>query len=236
MKKIYTLLIITIVNLSFSQDSRIFENVWHLTNIIVNGVNNIPPNGNMNINFVSPTNFYAYACNTMYSPVVFENNNTNFSASNYAYTLDFCNNPQAGNYQDNIYFPFFLEGNNPNPTAVYNFTYNITELLGVRTLTINSMFNQQAIYSSVTLSNDSFEKLDFSFSPNPSKNYLEINLNNGYTENTIAEFYNEIGQICKTANLNKNKTKIEINNLSNGIYIIKIKTENEVLTKKFVKI
>lgn len=226
---------LTIVNLSFSQDTRIFENVWHLTNVIVNGISNIPPNGNMNINFTSPTNFYAYACNTMYASVTFESNNTNFSASNYVYTLDFCSNPPAENYQ-NIYFPFFYDGNNPNPLSVYNFTYIISELLGVRTLIINSMFNQQAIYSSVMLSNENFEKLDFSFSPNPSKDYLEININNGFTENTIAEFYNEIGQICKTANLNYDNTKIEINNLASGIYFVKIITKNETITKKLIKI
>jgi hypothetical protein len=234
MKNIYTFLMLIIVNLSFSQDARIFENVWYLTNVIVNGVNNIPPSANMNINFTSPTNFYAYSCNTMYASVVFENNNTNFSASNYMYTLDICNNSQAENYQ-NIYFSFFLDGNNPNPSTVNNFNYTITELLGVKTLTINSMFNQQAIYSSVMLSNDNFEKLDFSFSPNPSKDYIVINLNNKFTENIIVEIYNEIGQICKTSNLNHNN-KIEINNLPCGIYIIKIKAENEILTKKFIKI
>lgn len=150
------------------------------------------------------------------------------------YTLDICNNSQAENYQ-NIYFSFFLDGNNPNPSTVNNFNYTITELLGVKTLTINSMFNQQAIYSSVMLSNDNFEKLDFSFSPNPSKDYIVINLNNKFTENIIVEIYNEIGQICKTSNLNHNN-KIEINNLPCGIYIIKIKAENEILTKKFIKI
>jgi hypothetical protein len=232
MNKIYTLLMITIVNLSFSQDTRIFENVWHLTNVIVNGVNNIPPNGNMNINFASPTDFYAYACNTMHASVVFENNDTNFSASNYSYTLDFCNNPPAESYQ-NIYFPFFGEH---NPVNVYNFTYSITELMGVRTLTINSMFNQQAVYSSVMLSNENFEKIDFSFSPNPSKDYIEINSSNEFTENIIVEFYNEIGQICKSVKLNNSHTKIELNNLSSGIYIVKLKTENKTVTKKLIKI
>jgi hypothetical protein len=234
MKKFYALLMLTIVNVSFSQDSRIFQNVWYLTNIIVNGVSNIPPNGDMYIDF-RPTNFTVKACTTMYGSVNFGNNNTSFSASNYLYTLDLCPNPPADNYQS-IYFPFFHDGIYANLSAVYNFTYNISESLGVKTLTINSMFNQQAVYSSVSLANDNFEKLDFSFFPNPSKEYLEINLNNGFTENAIAEFYNEIGQICKTTNLNSNKTKIEIKDLSNGIYIVKIKTKNEVLTKKFIKI
>ncbi len=171
----------------------------------------------------------------MNASVTFENNNTNFSASNYAYTLDICNNMPSQNYQ-NIYFPFFLDGNNTNPTTIYNFTYNISELLGVRTLTINSMFNQQAIYSNVMLSNDYFEKFDFSLAPNPSQDYLEINFENGFTEEATVEFYNEIGQICKTMHLNSNKTKIELNNLSSGIYFVKLKTENKTVTKKLIKL
>lgn len=224
-----------VVHLSFSQDARLFENDWYLTNIIVNGVNNLPPNEGMNLYFNSTTFLSAYACNTMYANVSFEDNNTNFSASNYVYTLDFCTNQLAANYQK-IYFGFFHDGTNSNPLAVYNFTYTISESFGVKTLTINSMYNQQAIYSSVILSNPKFKQIDFSLSPNPSKDYLEINLKNEFSENTFLEFYNEIGQICKTVILKYDTKKIEINDLSNGIYFVKIKTKNETITKKFVKI
>ena len=234
MKKIYTILIIAFANLSFSQDSRLFENTWYLRNVIVNGINNIPPNGNMNISFTA-THFGTYCCNTMTGLITFANNSTSFSATNYNYSLDICNNVQAGNYQ-NIYFPFFDNGNNSNYNAVYNFTYNISELQGVRTLIINSMFNQQAVYSSVRLSSDNFKKMNLSISPNPSYDYVEINGQNRFTENTIVEFYNGMGQNCKTVNLNTEKTKIDLSNLPSGVYVLKIRTLNEIITQKLVKI
>ena len=227
-------MMLAMINFSFSQDPRIFENNWYLTNVIVNGVNNFPPISNMNINFISPTNFYAHACNTMWASVTFENNNTNFSATNYSYTLDFCGNTLAENFQ-NIYFPFFLNESGPNPSNNYDFTYNIYEFQGVRTLIINSMFNQQAVYSSVMLSNESFEKLDFSLYPNPSEDYIEIQLNNEFTNNVSLELYNQIGLICKIEKLFSSKTRIETEDLSSGIYFVKIKTENETIVKKLIK-
>ncbi len=222
-----------IVNVSFSQDSRIFDNVWYLKNIIENEVNNFPPNGNMNINFAS-NNFSAYACNTMYAGVTFGNNNTTFSASNFVYTLNLCEDIPVGNYQETYYFPFFQDSSNPN--AVNDFTYTISELQSIKTLTINSKFNKQAVFTSAMLSTDDFIKSDFSFSPNPSHDYLEINLNNGFTENTVVEFHNEMGQICKTVILNHDNSKIELNNLSTGIYFVKIKNRNETFTRKLIKI
>ena len=120
--------------------------------------------------------------------------------------------------------------------SINNFTYNISEFQGERSLIIYSMSNKQAIYSNIMLSTNNFEKLDFSFFPNPSKDYLVINLNSGFTENTVAEIYNEIGQVCKTINLNYDITKIELNNLESGIYFVKIKSKNDTITKKLIKI
>jgi len=72
--------------------------------------------------------------------------------------------------------------------------------------------------------------------PNPCKDYLEINLKNEFSEDTIAEFYNEVGQICRIDYLKNKHTKIELNDLSSGIYFVKIKTKNETITKKLIKI
>ena len=38
MKKIYLILLISLANFSYSQDSRLFDNYWYLTNFIENGV------------------------------------------------------------------------------------------------------------------------------------------------------------------------------------------------------
>jgi hypothetical protein len=235
MKKIFTFLVLTIVNYSYSQDPRIFENIWYLTNVILDGANNLPPTNGITLNFSTPTFFSSNSCNTMYANVKFENNETNFSASQYNYTLNICTDIIASRYQD-IYFPFFYERKNYDFSKTYEFTYKITELLGTRTLIINSADNQQAVYSSSNLSTTDFEKLDFSFSPNPGKDYLEVRKNGKSINNAIAEFYNELGQICLIKKLNATITKIELTNIASGIYFIKIKTENETITKKFIKI
>lgn len=234
MKKFFTFLALTILNYSYSQDPRIFENIWYLTNVIVDGTNNLPPTNGITINF-SPTFFSSNSCNTMGANVKFENNETNFSASQYAYSLNICTDMPRYRYQE-IYFPFFYERKNYDFSKTYQFTYKITELLETRTLIINSADNQQAVYSSSNLSTTNFEKYDFSFSPNPSKDYLEVRKNGKSIDNAIAEFYNEFGQICLTKKLNTTITKIELTNIASGIYFIKIKTGNETITKKFIKI
>lgn len=232
MKKIYTLTLLTIMNFSFSQDTRLFDNYWYLTNIIENGVSNIPPTANMGISF-DPPMFYAHACLNMSATVTFENNTTNFSATNFQYCLCMCNNPSADAYETNKYFPFLNNSN--DQTTINYFTYSISESQGVKTLSINSTLNKQAIYSSVMLSNASFEKLDFNLYPNPSAEYIEIKLNNELTNNGTLELYNEIGLLCKTEKLISNTTRMETKDLSSGIYFVKMKTENETITKKLIK-
>lgn len=173
----------------------------------------------------------------MYAIVAFENNITNFSATNYVYSLEICSNTLANNYQNNFYFPFFNNGNTPNPNQSYNFTYNITESpQGIRTLIINSINNQQAIFSSVQLSRENYQKLDFSLFPNPSFDFINFRINNTITEKIIVEFYNEIGQICKSVNLDSNNSKIEISDLVIGLYLVKIKSEDDTIIKKIIKL
>ncbi len=233
MKKKYFLILFIISNFSYSQDSRIFDNYWYLTNIIENGVNNIPPTSNMGINFDTQT-INAHACLDLNATITFENNTTNFSATNFQYCLCMCYNTSADAYENNNYFPF-LNNINGNPSTISYFTYSISEFQGVKTLIINSAFNKQAIYSSVMLSNESFEKLDFSIYPNPSQEYVEIQLINEFSSDSRIEVYNEIGLICKSEKLTSSNTRIETKDLSSGIYFVKVKTENETVIKKLIK-
>lgn len=234
MKKLYTLILLVTLNFSFAQDPQLFQNFWFLQNLIVDGVDNIPPNSNMNLNFDSPTNFYTKGCNTISGTVTFENNTTNFSATPLAISLDFCLDTAAENYQ-NTYFAFFGWGNVTNPSTPYNFTYTITEALGLKTLTITSEFNQQAIYTDIVLSKQQFDKETFSFYPNPSEDFIEINLKNTLTSNTTLEIYNNIGILQKTEKLTITTSRIDTQNLASGIYFLKITTENGTSVKKLIK-
>jgi hypothetical protein len=177
----------------------------------------------------------AHACLDLAANVTFENNSTNFSATNFSYCLCICTNPAAEAYENNKYFPF-LNHLNGNPSTTSNFTYTITELQGgAKSLIINSEYNSQAIYSSVPLSNANFEKFDFSFYPNPTEDYLTIKLINEYSTDALVEFYNEVGIICKSDKITSSDTKIETKDLASGVYFVKIKTDNETLVKKLIK-
>lgn len=234
MKKVYTFFLLTTLNFSFAQDPQLFNVTWYLHNVIIDGVNNIPPNPNMYLSFDSPTSFSAKACNTYGFQVAFPNNNTQFSVQWWSMSLEICQDQAAGNYQ-NIYIPVFLEGFSFNSATNQLLTYSISEFEGVKTLIINSAFNKQAIYKTVALSTQQFNKESFTFYPNPSEDFIDINLIDNYLNDATLEIYNEIGILFKREKISLNSSRIDINNLPNGLYFIKISTEQGSTVKKLIK-
>lgn len=232
MKYTYIFFILLIQNFSFAQDSRLFENNWYLRNLIINGSNNFPPLNSINLIFDQPNSMIRAGgtnCNELFGEGLYiENNFSDFSLTNWNITLSFC--PEISYYED-IYFSFFTENGFTN-----QFTYSITELNNVRTLTVNSMFNKQAIYSSEMLSNKEYKTIDFSIYPNPASEFINVKLNNQSNENAQIRIYNNLGKLCKTKNIKSNQEKIDIQNLTRGIYLIKLETSNGTITKKIIKI
>ncbi len=66
MKKILTLFTIIISTTSFAQDSRLFENIWYLHDLVINGTSNIPPINNeipfVPAEFIEPDEFRTGMC------------------------------------------------------------------------------------------------------------------------------------------------------------------------------
>lgn len=74
------------------------------------------------------------------------------------------------------------------------------------------------------------------FYPNPANKSLFINLpEHTYQQNTTVSIYNIQGQQLLQQNMYQSQTEIDIQNLSKGIYIIKVINGNEVIQGKFVK-
>ncbi len=231
MKKIYTIILLAILNFSFAQDPQILNNTWYLKYITVNGVPNYPPNPNITLNFNSSNSFITEPCNYLTGSVLFENNYTNFSTSNCIMSLMICPDETLGSFE-NLYFPFFNGNFSINPV---NFTYSVIELGGTLFLFINSEFNEQAMYGNNPLSTQQFNNDSFSFYPNPFENFIEINLNKTLTNNAILEIYNNIGILQKTENLTTIKSRIDTQNLASGIYFLKITSEKGTTVKKLIK-
>lgn len=91
--------------------------------------------------------------------------------------------------------------------------------------------DSQTIYSTdcnLTLSSNNIQKSQTKIYPNPVKNILNIQ-----TETKIRrlEIYSTTGQLVKTSFLNDTN----VADLKQGIYIVKITTDKEVITEKFIK-
>ena len=86
----------------------------------------------------------------------------------------------------------------------------------------------------LTLSNDNFvsnfENNELQIYPNPTKNIIHIKNN---TEIEKIKIFDSVGKEVLTQTQNKNEINVE--NLSKGIYLIEIHSENEKVYRKFIK-
>lgn len=87
-----------------------------------------------------------------------------------------------------------------------------------------------------TLSTIDYSKLDFSIFPNPSSDKFTIELPRTYNAMTM-EVYNVLGKkiVEKQWSGLSNKLTLDATSWSKGVYLVKLKSDNMVQTKKFIK-
>ncbi len=85
-----------------------------------------------------------------------------------------------------------------------------------------------------TLSTNAFFKSNFAVYPNPASSVLNINSTNNTTINQI-QITDLNGRIIKTINTKDFAAQISISELTNGVYFLKVYTNQGVGTSKFVK-
>ncbi len=95
---------------------------------------------------------------------------------------------------------------------------------------LNSIFPSQMQGTSETISS-SYKLRVY---PNPAKNYIIIDANLKQKKNEIV-IYNVSGQELIRQELKDNKTQIDINNLTRGVYFVKYITDNAVEVQKIIK-
>lgn len=72
--------------------------------------------------------------------------------------------------------------------------------------------------------------LDFALYPNPTENHLNVSLND---ENATYEIMNYLGQEVKKGKLTSDG--IDVNELNSGIYFLKVNSNQQSVSKKFIK-
>ncbi|MCG2611603.1 T9SS type A sorting domain-containing protein [Flavobacterium sp. SM15] len=92
--------------------------------------------------------------------------------------------------------------------------------------------NHLARINNVTLSANEFKMNEITFYPNPVKDVLYLNMPNAISVNEF-EIYDSLGKKVSTNTLSNNQ--INVAELSNGVYLLKLKTDNGVYSNKFLK-
>jgi hypothetical protein len=70
--------------------------------------------------------------------------------------------------------------------------------------------------------------------PNPAKEYVDIRVDGGLNV-TMMEVYDVYGKLINTVNMIDNPTRINVSGLADGMYFVRVTTEEGVVTKTFVK-
>ena len=79
-------------------------------------------------------------------------------------------------------------------------------------------------------------KVDFTIYPNPAKDIITLQLKNAKSQKAKITIYNTTGELIFTQNVDAiDQSKINISKFVKGVYLIKIETNNEVLSKKIIK-
>ena len=74
--------------------------------------------------------------------------------------------------------------------------------------------------------------------PNPVADYMEVSFNNNKISLVKMNIFNSVGSLVKSDEFmtgRGEKTRVNTNDLSNGIYLVKFETENNTITKKIIK-
>lgn len=70
--------------------------------------------------------------------------------------------------------------------------------------------------------------------PNPAKEYVDVRID-GDMNVTAMEVYDVFGKLINTVSVIENPTRINVSNLANGMYFVRVTTEQGVVTKRFLK-
>jgi bacillopeptidase F len=77
--------------------------------------------------------------------------------------------------------------------------------------------------------------ISLSIYPNPTESNITINLGNNDIDNSSIELVDLLGKIISKTNVTQQLNKIDMSNLSNGIYFIKFSNKNGSITEKIIK-
>ena len=89
-------------------------------------------------------------------------------------------------------------------------------------------------FDPIALTTTTFNENLFSIYPNPSSGYFIVSLKDNVLENRFLELFDTVGKKIMEQKLSNSETIVKTDNLSKGVYLVKINLENDVFTKKII--
>ncbi|OUS01916.1 hypothetical protein A9Q86_04500 [Flavobacteriales bacterium 33_180_T64] len=94
--------------------------------------------------------------------------------------------------------------------------------------------NRGITMQSLTLSQPEFEISDFQITPNPASSNFTVNLPT-FTNDVTIQVYDVLGKKILNKKLSSVSSNIDVSKWNNGVYLVRISTENATHTKRFIK-
>lgn len=232
MKKIYTILFTFVVFISKAQTNQLINNAWQLQNV---EVNNVLVDAEIGLGDEYP--FIGFEENDNIIYFMFDNldgfldlNETNQQFTITEPSLNF-GDIHGTDAASLVVDGFFLS--DPQNYVVNNpFSYSFRTENEVVYLDITNSNGDIATLFATTLSKTNFENLDFSIYPNPTSSLLHIETN--HSDISSVEIFDVQGkQVMQVSSLNL--SEIDVSQLANGMYFLKVSTSEGELSRKFVK-
>lgn len=94
--------------------------------------------------------------------------------------------------------------------------------------------NRGTTLQSFTLSTDRFTNKDFTISPNPAKNRMNITLPNGMANASLTVF-DLLGKKVYAGEISNLNSSINVSSWNSGVYLVKVTSNDVTQTKRFIK-
>jgi hypothetical protein len=99
----------------------------------------------------------------------------------------------------------------------------------------SGQFGVTAIFNSLSMGVNENSIQDISIYPNPTTNFTTVTLPENFIGESIVSIVNLQGEIVTEVKTNSSSTSIDVSNLSEGIYFLRVQNEDKIVAAKFVK-
>ncbi len=232
MKTLYTILFTLVVFILQAQNNQLIDNSWQLQNVEINDVLVDAEIGLGDeypfLGFEENDNIFYFIFDNLDGFLDLNETNQEFTITEGYLNFGDTHGTEAASLVINEFFlsdPQNYVFNNP-------FSYSFRTENEILYLDITNAKGDVATFYTTTLSNTSFEKVELSMYPNPATNLVHIQSSNAQILGV--EIFNLQGRSILKPGANQ-LTKIDINPLAKGIYVVKVITTDGELVRKLVK-